>query len=131
VYDVESLNNLYKEASVFIYPSLAEQGETFGLAPLEAMAWGCVPIVSNLQCFKDFIGHNKNGLVFNHRANNKVSLLSETINDLLKDETLLSKLASEAIKVCKTHAIKTIANRFLEEFENIVTEPAIFKPTVS
>ena len=116
---------------VFIYPSLAEQGETFGLAPLEAMALGCVPVVSDLQCFKDFIVHKRNGLVFNHRSADNINLLSEAISNLLKDKSLLSELSAEAIKVRKTHAIKTIANRFLEEFENVVTKKAILKPVVS
>ena len=32
--------------------SIAGLGETFGVAPLEAMGLGLVPIVSNLDCFK-------------------------------------------------------------------------------
>jgi glycosyltransferase involved in cell wall biosynthesis len=46
---------------MFVYPCLAEQGETFGLAPLEAVACGAVPIVSDLSCFGDFITPGVNG----------------------------------------------------------------------
>jgi glycogen synthase len=34
---------------------VAETGEAFGVAPIEAMAYGCAPLVSNLACFRDFI----------------------------------------------------------------------------
>ena len=37
----DELVRQYRESSVFVYPSVAEKGETFGLAPLEAMALGC------------------------------------------------------------------------------------------
>ena len=52
-YNMERLAEHYREAAIFAYPSVAEKGETFGLAPLEAMAWSCVPVVSDLPCFKD------------------------------------------------------------------------------
>src|SRR5690606_26174935 len=51
VFDIDVLNDYYYSASIFVYPSVAEKGETFGLAPLEAMAWGCCTIVSDLMCF--------------------------------------------------------------------------------
>ena len=34
-------------AQIFVYPSKAEYGETFGLSVLEAMSCGCVPVVSS------------------------------------------------------------------------------------
>ena len=41
-----------ESAQIFVYPSKAEYGETFGLSVLEAMSCGCVPVVSSLECFK-------------------------------------------------------------------------------
>lgn len=121
VYDVEKLNSIYAEASVFIYPSIAEQGETFGLAPLEAMAWGCVPIVSDLACFQDFIRHKKNGLIFNHRNNNAVELLKNEIEFLETNVLLRNELASEAVKVRQTHSTSLIASEFIKMFERVKT----------
>jgi glycosyltransferase involved in cell wall biosynthesis len=54
-FNPEALAAHYRQSALFVYPSLAERGETFGLAPLEAMAAGCPPVVSSLECFKDFI----------------------------------------------------------------------------
>ncbi len=57
VYDRTELAAIYRAADVYCYPSLAEKGETFGVAPLEAMATGLPPVVSDLACFRDFITH--------------------------------------------------------------------------
>ena len=55
VFEEEVLIKEYQQARVFAYPSQASTGETFGLAVLEAMSCGCVPVVSSLECFRDFI----------------------------------------------------------------------------
>ena len=119
IYDLETLNRYYAEASIFVYPSVAEKGETFGLAPLEAMAWGAVPIVSNLSCFKDFIEDGVNGLIYDHRAANSAELLKMAIEKLQTDRILWQALAENAIKVQESHSITNIASRFLEEFEKM------------
>jgi len=120
VFNMEQLNMLYAEASVFVYPSIAEKGETFGLAPLEAMAWGCVPIVSSLRCFGDFIKDGNNGLVFDHNDPNSVQQLQQLIIRLIEDPVLLRALSEQALKVRRTHATANIARRFLEEFDEMV-----------
>lgn len=121
IYDANKLNELYRKSSLFVYPSVAEQGETFGLAPLEAMAWGCVPIVSGLACFRDFINNGINGLVFDHRSSEAINLLRDAMEALKKDRLYRLGLAREAIKVQNSHSTSRIANLFLEEFESIRT----------
>lgn len=49
----DELKCLYKNASVFVYPSLYEG---FGLPPLEAMSYGVKTIVSNVECFREVLG---------------------------------------------------------------------------
>ncbi|GAB2580906.1 hypothetical protein GCM10027190_32700 [Spirosoma areae] len=122
VFDIEALNKFYSDASIFVYPSVAEKGETFGLAPLEAMAWGCVPVVSNLSCFQDFIVHNENGLIFDHRAQNAIEQLTEHITHVQNDEEHRIKLGKNALNVRQTHSIQHIAALFLDEFEQIVKQ---------
>ncbi|GAB3333748.1 hypothetical protein GCM10027299_41560 [Larkinella ripae] len=120
IFDIDKLNKYYQDASIFVYPSIAEKGETFGLAPLEAMAWGCVPIVSKLDCFQDFITDKKNGLIFDHRAENAIDLLTGQINRVQEDREHRIKLGGLALNVRRTHSTKHIAAQFLKEFERIV-----------
>lgn len=117
IFDTELLNSFYKEAQIFVYPSVAEFGETFGLAPLEAMAWGCVPIVSRLACFSDFIIDFKNGFVFDHKSSDRVLLLQNLMNNLVQNHKMRLELAKEAIKVNQSHSISEIANLFIEDFK--------------
>lgn len=115
IFDESTLINYYSETSIFIYPSIAENGETFGIAPLEAMSWGCVPIVSNLECFQDFV-NPKNGLIFDHRATNASEKLAAHIQQLQNNASLRSELAKEAIRVRQTHSSNAIAQLFLNDF---------------
>lgn len=115
IFDESTLINYYSEASIFVYPSVAENGETFGIAPLEAMSWGCVPVVSNLECFQDFI-NPKNGLIFDHRSSNASMKLALHIQKLQNNTSLRSQLAKESIRVRQTHSSNTIAELFLNDF---------------
>lgn len=117
VFDVELLNEHYRRASLFVYPSLAEKGETFGIAPLEAMAWGAVPIVSDLACFKDFIHHNVNGFSFNHRGKESTEELARVL--VHAGNTTLDPFAISASAVRTTHSIPKIAGDFLADFERV------------
>ncbi|MFM9835546.1 MAG: glycosyltransferase family 4 protein [Methylophilaceae bacterium] len=120
IYEIDKLNSLYKQAEIFVYPSVAEKGETFGLAPLEAMAWGCVPVVSDIACFKDFITDNVNGMIFNHRAKDAGEQLMNDLLALISQERLRRELGENALKVRKTHSSDVIADLFLADFERLV-----------
>jgi glycosyltransferase involved in cell wall biosynthesis len=122
IYDMQVLNGYYAEAAVFVYPSVAEQGETFGLAPLEAMAWGCVPVVSALACFRDFIEPDINGLVFDHRQQQAEEALAEKLRQLQQNIELRNTLAEQAVHVRDSHSTAYIAAEFLAEFEHILRE---------
>ena len=122
IFEIERLNSLYKDASIFIYPSVADKGETFGLAPLEAMSWGCTPIVSNLACFKDFIQDGKNGLIFDHHHKEAVLLLGKKIIQLQNDNEYRISLAKEALKVRKSHSLSVISKAFQNEFNKMKHE---------
>jgi glycosyltransferase involved in cell wall biosynthesis len=122
VYDGEDLQLHYQEAAIFVYPSLAEQGETFGLAPLEAMANGAVPIVSALSCFRDFITPGVNGLVFDHRSADAERLLAAQILQLARNPGQRAALSEAARGVCHTHDPEVIAAEFLRCFERMMSQ---------
>lgn len=119
IFDIEKLSEVYSRASIFVYPSIAEQGETFGVSPLEAMSWGCATIVSDLDCFKDFLVHNKNGLCFDHRSEKKVEILNHHLKDLINNPKLMRDLATAGLMVNETHSTEKLATEFLNEFESI------------
>jgi glycosyltransferase involved in cell wall biosynthesis len=122
IFDMNTLNQLYAKASIFVYPSVAEMGETFGVSPLESMSWGCATVVSDLACFKDFLIHNENGLCFDHRSKNKVEILSGFLKELIYNPGLMKSLASKGVKVNETHSNKVLSKEFLEEFESMISE---------
>lgn len=117
IYDIDQLNGHYESAELFAYPSLADSGESFGLAVLEAMAWGAVPIVSCNPCFTDFVHHGVNGFVFDHRVPDAVVKLADTL--CLAAQAKLPILARQALGVRKTHSVPVIAQRFLDDFDAI------------
>ena len=123
-HDSKALSDHYRRSSIFVYPSLAERGETFGVAPLEAMAFGAVPVVSNLACFRDFIEPGLNGLVFDHRAQNPSSEIAAAISGLLCDETRRRALSEAALAVNTSHALEKIAAQFLEDFATLTGKTA-------
>ena len=122
IFDIDKLSEIYSKASVFVYPSVAEQGETFGVSPLEAMSWGCTTVVSDLACFKDFLIHNKNGLCFDHRSENKVEILSQYLKDLVNNPSLITTLATAGLLVNETHSTEKLAIQFLNEFDLMIKD---------
>jgi glycosyltransferase involved in cell wall biosynthesis len=116
VFDELALIDHYRRAAFFVYPSLAERGETFGLAVLEAMAAGCPPIVSNLECFRDFVQDGLNGLIFDHRAENAADQLATLLSRLAHEPERLSQIGAAARTTAERYSLSAIANRYIEEF---------------
>jgi glycosyltransferase involved in cell wall biosynthesis len=124
-FDMERLSAHYRRASIFAYPSVAEKGETFGLAPLEAMAWGGVPVVSSLACFEDFIQPQVNGLVFNHRSSDAISQFAAAMTLLINDDAMRQRMTKEAARVGQTHSPSHIGKLFLADFERMCSEQSL------
>ncbi len=120
VHDDDVLNEEYRSASVFVYPSVAEKGETFGIANVEAMSWGCAPIVSSLDCFKDFIRPRENGLIFNHRSPDAPKNLADAIRTLTTDKLLRQSIAQKALEVRQVYSSRAVAQIFLKDFASMV-----------
>ncbi len=118
IYDAEKLNLAYERASVFAYPSLAVKGETFGVAILEAMAWGAVPVVSGLACFRDFVVDGQNGFIFDHDAPDRAEKLAAAL--IRATQSDLRPLAERALTVRETHSNATLAEAFLADFTSLI-----------
>ncbi len=94
-FDRERLAKLYGAVDIFCYPSLAERGETFGVAVAEAMAAGCAVVVSALRCFGDLVRNGENGFVFDHAAAGPERLLADCVARLATDPALRKSLADK------------------------------------
>jgi glycosyltransferase involved in cell wall biosynthesis len=92
-FDPERLARLYGTMDIFCYPSLAENGETFGVSVAEAMASRCAVVVSALGCFSDLVIEGQTGSVFDHRASEPEVLLADALGRLLIDSTLRKDMA--------------------------------------
>ena len=89
----ERLAGVYGGIDVFCYPSLADRGETFGVAVAEAMAARCAAVVSSLECFGDLVTDGDTGLVFDPSAADADRLLADCIGRLIADPGLRGRLA--------------------------------------
>lgn len=96
VFDPPKLAARYGAMDIFCYPSLAEKGETFGVAVAEAMAAGAAPVVSDLACFRELVREGETGLVFDHRPPAAELRLAAALARLLREAALRRQLAQNA-----------------------------------
>jgi glycosyltransferase involved in cell wall biosynthesis len=119
VYDHGELARRLRAAEIFVYPSIAEKGEALGLAPLEAMGQGCVPVVSSLPCFADFIRHGENGLVFDQRADDAVEQLAAMLETGIKTGELRRTLQRAAIFQAGHYGLPLVSARHVSSFTEL------------
>ena len=131
VFDQEELVREYQSSSIFVYPSLAEFGETLGVAPLEAMAAGCAVVVSNLPCFGDYLKDEVTGVTFDHRSANADDSLAGQLRRLMADGQRLERIAAAGHRAAREFAVDVIAKRMLGDFAALLAEDAehpVYKP---
>ncbi len=121
VYDPAALAKIYDEADVFVYPSVAETGESFGIAPLEAMARGVVPVVSDLAVFREYLEPGVHGLVFDHRSDRAAENLAASLRELLGDAEGRERMGAAARQTAERFSSTAIADKYLQLFEKVVS----------
>jgi glycosyltransferase involved in cell wall biosynthesis len=117
-----SLRRVLEIADIFVYPSLAERGESFGLAPLEAMAAGCRVVVSDLACFREYLDPDRNGYVFDHRQDT-ARTLAATLTAILREGDSLP-MREAAVATAGRFQLGPIADQFLADFNLLLSKPA-------
>ncbi len=119
IFEPAELERAYRRARLFVYPSLAETGETFGLAALEAMSHGCAVLVSDLGCFRDFIRDRETGFVFDHRAGDPVAALAARMAEVVSGGAEAVAKAGEL--KADEYRLPRVAARFLEDFATLTS----------
>lgn len=97
---------------------LASIEEGFGLVCTEAMASGCVPLVS--EACTDICQHMQNALV--HRVGD-VPSLTQHITMLHEDRQLLQRLRAAGLRTAPTVTWTEAAAKLLKVYGNILAEP--------
>jgi glycosyltransferase involved in cell wall biosynthesis len=128
IFDPTALEKTFRSARLFVYPSLAERGESFGLAPLEAMTHSCGVLVSKLDCFGDFIRDDETGFVFDHRSDNPSRSLREKMEAVVADEALLARVAGAGHAKSAEYSLPRVADRFIADFSSLTHDANVRNP---
>jgi len=109
----DELAKLYRNATLFVYPSLYEG---FGIPPLEAMAFGCPVVLSDIPVFRE-IFEDAACYVDPHSLNS----IADGINLVIHDEQYRAQLIKKGLEIQKKYSWDTSAKKFIEIvfFENI------------
>lgn len=117
---------LMRDCDVFIMPSI-EEG--FGLVCTEALASGCVPLVSD--ACTDLCRHESNSLV---HAVGDVTALTDHINRLHHDRALLSRLRTQGLNdvpsLTWTAAGRSLVTAYREIIARSASATAYISPSV-
>ncbi len=117
--DPAHLATRMRDADYYCYPSLADQGESFGVAPLEAMALGYAPILSNLACFKEFAKDGFNCFVFDHHSADPVSNLASALRRAMSSPELTRELGENAVRTSQKFSYEIIAKSYLDDWQSL------------
>ena len=121
IFDEKELIEQYRNARVFVYPSKAKTGETFGLAVLEAMSCGCVPLVSDLECFEDFLKDGHNGFQVKAQTKEWTGAFLEALKNML-DHAEMEQMSQDAYRTAQKYEIEQVATQFLADFEKLAAK---------
>lgn len=102
----QELDDLYKNASLFVFPSLYEG---FGLPPLEAMKRGVPVVSSNATCLPEILGNAV--LYFNPLDVNDIA---DKIKKVLTDKNLREQLIQKGFEQVKKYSWEEMARETLK-----------------
>ena len=121
IYDPNKLAEEISHGDCFVYPSVAQKGETFGVAPLEAMALGVPVVLSDLKCFSDFAEAGINSLQFTI-GEGAAERLVKAIEWLMSNPAEARCLAKKGAKTATLFSKVEIANKYEKLFKIILRE---------
>lgn len=111
----EELSRRLSECTMFVYPSKAVKGETFGVAPLEAMSLGLPTILSDLPCFGDYAQNQFNCIQF-QLGKNEVEECRQAIERICCDLNFRKYIADNARGTAQNFSVGQIAAEYICAF---------------
>jgi len=118
-FDVDALARIYGSLRVFCYPSLAARGEGLSIAPLEAMAAGAVPVLSQLECYRDFLEPDVNGFQFDHTRPDAAGPLADILRRLIEDTEMRTRMSARAQSSARNYDYGTTVPDLLAQFARL------------
>lgn len=106
------LAGLYRQASLFVYPSLYEG---FGIPPLEAMSFDCPVVCSNTSSIPEVVGDA--AVLFDPRSSDA---LGDAIKHVLNDITLRQDLIVRGRERIKLFSWKKCAEQTLDVYRRML-----------
>ena len=108
----EALIELYKKTDVLLFPSIYEG---FGLPILEAQAYGCVVITSDVSPMKDVAG--KGAILVNPMS---VLEIRQALIELNDNEEFKKELIEEGLKNIQNYSPSLIAQKYLDLYKRVL-----------
>lgn len=110
----ESLKLFYKNADLFVLPSISE-AEAFGVVQLEAMASGVPVINTRLKSGVPFVSlHDETGLTVPPCSE---EALADAINELLNNPDLYHRYSSNALRRVREFSLEKMVSRYLKIYQ--------------
>jgi acetyltransferase-like isoleucine patch superfamily enzyme/glycosyltransferase involved in cell wall biosynthesis len=122
IYDRKELADALRAATFYCYPTLAEKGEAQPVAPMEAMATGLSPIVSDIPQFAEYIFDGKTGITFNHRSGNLADNLAESLGKLIFDPALARQMSEQSHVKAQEFGYDKVAQQYIDDFQALLDE---------
>jgi glycosyltransferase involved in cell wall biosynthesis len=110
----EEIVSLYRNAAVFVYPSLYEG---FGLPVLEAMAQGCPVITSNVSSLPEVVG---DAAVLIDPFN--TTELAQAMTKVLTDDKLKREMSLKGVNRAKLFSWDTTAAKYVDVFDRVLMD---------
>ena len=110
----DALIETYNSADIFVFPS---QSETFGLAPLEAMACGLPVVAPFVGGLTETMRHMYNGLTYDHTHPQDIGTAVEL---LVTDRTLRLQLGAQAHAYAQTRDWQHSMDWLVDQYERLV-----------
>lgn len=123
IFDRAALARALQDADYYTYPTLAEQGEALPVAPLEAMATGLAPVVSDIPQFRDYIVPERTGLVYEFRTPEVSVNLAAALARLIDDDALARRMGEHARLRARDFSYPHVTEMFLDDFRTLLGQP--------
>jgi glycosyltransferase involved in cell wall biosynthesis len=120
VVDDDGLGEYYRNASLFVFPSLIEG---FGFPPLEAMIRGIPVVASDIPCHREVLGDS---VVYFDPFD--VSSLKDAITSVLSNASLRQSLILRGIERAKEYTWERCAKMTAEVYRQLARESLFVEP---